>query len=57
MVSMSFPVQIRREEYVLSLGMEVPPMGQDVAVLLVGGEDQGYTAVHKETRGQHQSPV
>lgn len=36
---------------VLSLGMEVPPMGQDAAVLLVGGEDQSYTAVHKGTRG------
>lgn len=57
MLSMSSPVQIRREEYVLSLGAEVPPMGQDAAVLLVGGEDQGYTAVHKGTRGQLQSPI
>lgn len=57
MLSMSSPVQIRREKYVLSLGMEVPPMGQDAAVLLVGGEDQGYTAVHKGTRGQLQSPI
>ena len=58
MVSMSSPVQIRREEYVLSLGMEVPPVSQDAAVLFVGGEDQGYTAVHKGTRGgQLQSPV
>lgn len=34
MLSMSSPVQITREESVLSLGMEVPPMGQDAAVLL-----------------------
>ena len=53
-----FPMQITREEYVLSLGMEVLPMGQDAAVLLVGGEDQGYTDVHKGTRGGLlQSPV